>query len=299
MADDRNPGPIRSAFESAGIRIPIANIEMLRSVPAKVRRSSRYARITASIREVGVIEPPVVARHPSKPGRYLLLDGHLRVAVLEERGDLDVVCLIATDDEAFSYNKRSNRLAIVQEHRMILKAIEDRVPEERIARALNIDISTLRHKKKLLHGVCPEAVEILTDKAVSQHIFAVLKKMVPMRQIEAVELMVAMDRYTESYARALLAATPQTQLVPDAKPKQVKGLSHEQMALMERESGQLNREMKVAEQSYGADHLHLVLARGYLARLLGNARVVRYLAQQRPEFLAEFQKIAEMDSVAA
>ena len=68
---------------------------------------------------------------------------------------------------------------------------------------------------------------------------------------------------------------------------------------MERESGQLNREMKVAEQSYGADHLHLVLARGYLARLLGNARVVRYLAQQRPEFLAEFQKIAEMDSVAA
>ena len=299
MADDRNPGPIRSAFESAGIRIPIANIEMLRSVPAKVRRSSKYARITASIREVGVIEPPVVARHPSKPGRYLLLDGHLRVAVLEERGDLDVVCLIATDDEAFSYNKRSNRLAIVQEHRMILKAIEDRVPEERIARALNIDISTLRHKKKLLHGVCPEAVEILTDKAVSQHIFAVLKKMVPMRQIEAVELMVAMDRYTESYARALLAATPQTQLVPDAKPKQVKGLSHEQMALMERESGQLNREMKVAEQSYGADHLHLVLARGYLARLLGNARVVRYLAQQRPEFLAEFQKIAEMDSVAA
>jgi ParB-like chromosome segregation protein Spo0J len=91
MADDRNAGPIRSAFESAGVRIPIANIEMLRSVPAKVRRSSKYARITASIREVGVIEPPVVARHPSKPGRYLLLDGHLRVAVLEERGDLDVV----------------------------------------------------------------------------------------------------------------------------------------------------------------------------------------------------------------
>jgi ParB-like chromosome segregation protein Spo0J len=142
---------------------------MLRSVPAKVRRSSKYARITASIREVGVIEPPVVARHPSKPGRYLLLDGHLRVAVLEERGDLDVVCLIATDDEAFTYNKRINRLAIVQEHRMILKAIEDRVPEDRIARALNIDINTLRQKKKLLHGVCPEAVEILKDKSVSSH----------------------------------------------------------------------------------------------------------------------------------
>ena len=299
MAVDPITGPVRSAFESAGIRIPITSIEMLHSVPAKVKRSSKYARIAASIREVGVIEPPVIARHPSKPGRYLLLDGHLRMAVLEERGDVDVVCLIATDDEAFTYNKRINRLAIVQEHRMILKAIEDRVPEERIARALNIDISTLRHKKKLLHGVCPEAVEILKDKPVSSHVFAALKKMAPMRQIEAVELMVAMDRYTENYARALLAATPQAQLVPDGKPKQVKGLSDDQLALMERESGQLNREMKVAEQSYGGDHLHLVLARGYLARLLGNARVVRYLAQQRPEFLAEFQKIAEMDSVAA
>jgi hypothetical protein len=71
------------------------------------------------------------------------------------------------------------------------------------------------------------------------------------------------------------------------------------MALMERESSQLERELRVAERSYGPDHMHLVVARGYLGRLLGNARVVRYLAQQHPEFLAEFQRIIEGDTAAA
>ena len=71
------------------------------------------------------------------------------------------------------------------------------------------------------------------------------------------------------------------------------------MALMERESGNLDREFKMAEQSYGQDHLDLVLAKGYLAKLLGNARVVRYLAQNHEEILSEFQKIAELESSAA
>lgn len=38
------------------------------------------------------------------------------------------------------------------------------------------------------------------------------------------------------------------------------------------------------------------VVKGYLARLLGNPRVVRYLMQQRPEYMAEFQVIAEMTS---
>jgi hypothetical protein len=48
----------------------------------------------------------------------------------------------------------------------------------------------------------------------------------------------------------------------------------------------------------GADHLDLVLATGYVGRLLANARVVRYLAQKHPEILAEFQKIAELQNAA-
>jgi len=135
--------PVRSAFEQAVVRIRLADIDALREVGAKTKRSSKYAQIAASIREVGIIEPPVV-RHPASPGRYLLLDGHLRLEILKERGDAEVTCLVATDDEAFTYNKRISRLAVVQEHRMVLKLIERKVPEARIARALNIDLARCR-----------------------------------------------------------------------------------------------------------------------------------------------------------
>ena len=49
--------------------------------------------------------------------RFHLLDGHVRVDILAKRGDSEVVCLVATDDEAFTYNKRESRIAIIQEHR--------------------------------------------------------------------------------------------------------------------------------------------------------------------------------------
>ncbi|MBW6401329.1 hypothetical protein KPL78_25965 [Roseomonas sp. HJA6] len=68
---------------------------------------------------------------------------------------------------------------------------------------------------------------------------------------------------------------------------------------MERESGQLERELRVAERSYGSDHRHLVVARSYLTKLLGNVRLVRHLAQHHSEFLAEFQRIADGDAATA
>ena len=123
-------------------------------------------------------------------------------------GQTEVTCLISTDDEAFTYNKRVNRLAMIQEHRMILKAVERGVPEDRIAKALNVDVASIVRKRKLLEGICSEVAEILKDKHIAIASFSELKKMAPLRQIEAAELMVAMNNYTISYAKSLLAATP-------------------------------------------------------------------------------------------
>jgi hypothetical protein len=214
-------------------------------------------------------------------------------------GETEVVCLISTDDEAFTYNKRVNRIAAIQEHRMILKAVERGVSEQRIAKALNVDVQSIRRKRHLLDGICAEVAQILKDKHIAMQTFTELKQMMPLRQIEAAELMVAMNKYTISYAKSLLAATPQSQLVESTKPKRVKGLSEEQIALMERESVNLEREFKIAEKSYGTDHLDLVLTVGYLGKMIGNARVVRYLAQHHGEILAEFQKLSGIDAVAA
>jgi hypothetical protein len=290
---------VKMAFEENGICLAIADIQPLKLVTAALKMSTKYLQIATSIREVGIIEPPMVAHDRETLGKYLLLDGHLRIEVLKDMGRTEVDCLISTDDEAYTYNKRVNRLAIIQEHRMILKAIERGASDERIAKALNIDVKTLQTRKQLLIGICPEAVDLLKDKQVTVKAFAALKKMVPLRQIEAAELMIAMNKYTVPYADSLLAATPQSQLIDPGKPKAPRGLSNEQLTLMERESTNLEREFKLAEQSYGTDHLDLVLAKGFLAKLLGNARVVRYLAQYQQELLSEFQKIAELESAAA
>ena len=290
---------VATAFERTPIVLDESVIEALHEVGPNIKRSSKYAQIAASIREIGIVEPPVVVRHPVQAGKYLLLDGHLRLDILRSNGVKDVACLPATDDEAFTYNKRISRLAAIQEHRMILKLIERNVPEARIARSLNIDVSTLQGKTRMLNGICPEAIEILNDKHIAAKVFAVLRCMRPLRQIEAAELMVAMNRYTEGYVRALLAATPRSMIAVEIKPRGEKDLTDEQKTLMERESAQLDREVKLAQKSFGADHLLLVVARGYLVRMLENERIFRYLGQHRPEFLAEFRRIAESEAFAA
>ncbi|MBZ0146110.1 MAG: ParB N-terminal domain-containing protein, partial [Pseudorhodoplanes sp.] len=183
---------VKRGFEDTGRRIAISDIRPLRLVSDAVRNTPKYAQIVTSIREVGLVEPPIVARDGSERGKYLLLDGHLRIDVLKANGATEVDCLISTDDEAFTYNKRVNRLAIIQEHRMILKAIERGVSEERIAKALNVDVGSIKRKRRLLDGICPEAADLLRDKHIAIQAFTELKKLAPLRQIEAAELMVAM-----------------------------------------------------------------------------------------------------------
>src|SRR3546814_18906706 len=113
-----------------------------------------------------MIEPPVVVRMKGQRDSYRLVDGHIRIEILKGRGDKDVVCLVATDDEAITYNKRISRMAIVQEHKMILKALEKGVSEERLARALNVNITTIRDKRRLLDGICDEVAKLLKDRMV-------------------------------------------------------------------------------------------------------------------------------------
>jgi ParB-like chromosome segregation protein Spo0J len=161
----------------------------------------------------------VVARAKGERGKYLLLDGHARYAILVDAGETEIACLVANDDEAFTYNKRVNRLATVQEHYMILRALSRGVSEEKLAKALNVDVQHLRRKRTMLDGICPEAVDLLKDKSVNPVAFEALRKMKPYRQIEVAELMVSAGNYTSSYAKALLAGTKQTDLAKPERPK--------------------------------------------------------------------------------
>ncbi|WP_277620944.1 ParB/RepB/Spo0J family partition protein [Pseudophaeobacter leonis] len=140
--------------------MPVEAVLPLRALGASVKSSRKYHQITASIKEVGLVEPPVITRSPGKEDTYMLLDGHIRIEVLKDLGIERVECLVSTDDEAFTYNKRISRLAPIQEHKMIRRAIEHGVSEEKIALALDLNPRSIVRKANLLEGICQEAVGI-------------------------------------------------------------------------------------------------------------------------------------------
>ena len=57
--------------------------------------------------------------------------------------------------------------------------------------------------------------------------------------------------------------------------------------------GNLQGQLKLVEKSYGQDVLLLVLARGYLGKLIDNKAVLRFLKQRQPDVLAEFEHIVQ------
>ncbi|MDT8870857.1 plasmid partitioning protein RepB C-terminal domain-containing protein [Komagataeibacter rhaeticus] len=67
---------------------------------------------------------------------------------------------------------------------------------------------------------------------------------------------------------------------------------------MERELAALQTQVKSVEETYGIDNLHLTVARSYIAKLLANKRIARWMATHQQDYLGEFQKIAEIDPLA-
>nr|WP_316643102.1 plasmid partitioning protein RepB C-terminal domain-containing protein [uncultured Roseateles sp.] len=282
---------IALGFVPEPMSVPIDLLLPSRKVPVGLATSRKFKQIKSSIEEIGLIEPLSIAALDAGTGKHLLLDGHVRLVVLRDLGYETAPCLVATDDESYTYNNRLNRLSTIQEHFMIRRAIDRGVPPERLANTLSVDVSHIEKKMNLLDGICPEAIELIKDRQFSAELGRVIRKMKPTRQVECVELMVSANNLTVAYAEALLVATPPSALVEDKRPRKVHGVTPEQMARMEREMANLQGQYRLVEQTYGQDVLNLVLARGYLAKLLENPKVSKYLKLRQPEVLEQFAAI--------
>ena len=288
---------VKAAFDINGVSIALEKILPTRKIRPGSVNSAPYRRILASVKKIGIIEPLIVYPVKGEPDTYMLLDGHIRLDVLKSLNVKEVFCLISTDDEGYTYNHKVNRVSPIYEHFMVMKAIENGVSEQEIASTLDIDVSKVRQKKKMIEGICKEAVDLLKNKDISPVALKVLQKVQPMRQIEMAELMVGTGSYTISYAQALYAATPKDQLVKTDKPKEANGLSVEDITKMEKEMEKVGRDFKQIEESHGQDVLNLVLAQGYLKKLLGNGNVVRYLSKNYLDIFEELQKIVELKTL--
>jgi ParB-like chromosome segregation protein Spo0J len=281
----------KAAFKFDGVMVKLDKLLPGKKVRDDLRHTSAYKTIVASIGEIGIIEPPMV--YPAGNGKYLLVDGQSRVEALKDLKIDEVFCLIAADDETYTYNRQRIHVAPIQANKMLLKAIEIGVSEERIAKTLNLSPTTIHNSRSLLQGICREAVELLKDKHVPRSTLQELKKVKAMRQIVMAELMTASGTYAAPYAQALVATSKPEELVEDRKLGKAARTKAQDLARIEYEMRALEKDFLLREDTYGRTVLELTLARAYLKKLLDNGRVVRYLAQKYRDLLAEFQRIVE------
>lgn len=141
---------VKTAFRPDLVILKLKDLSPSKAIHLRDRKHYKYQQIAASLSAVGLIEPLVV--FPAD-GRYRLLDGHKRLDILLARKAEEAECLVATKDEGYTYNRRVNYLSTIGEHQMILRALRHN-SEETIAKALDVDVSTIRKKRTLLEGIC-------------------------------------------------------------------------------------------------------------------------------------------------
>ena len=60
---------------------------------------------------------------------------------------------------------------------MLCRAVEKGVTAQRLADALDLDVSTITRKLNLLDGICAEAVSLLKDQQFASDLGTILKRM--------------------------------------------------------------------------------------------------------------------------
>jgi len=288
---------MKIGFELRKIRLALDDISPMRQIKDVNKGILRYKKILSSIKAVGLVEPLVVYPQKDAPGKYLLQNGHLRYVALRELGETSADCIIATDDECYTYNARVSRLPPIQEHQMIVKAVKEGVSIERIAAALNMPVHVVLASMNLLKGIHEQAAELLKDKNIAPPAIRLLKRVNGMRQIEIAEMMVAANNFFTGYAEALVLGTPKDQLANPHDAKKKKGMTPEEIARMESEMESLERDLKSVTDNYTENMFTLQTAQTYIKTLLKNAKVVRYLTGNHSEIHTEFEAIASAESV--
>ena len=92
---------LNKAFEQAIVHLKVSDIIFSKEINKDIFFTRKYAQIVSSVREIGLIEAPIVT---FSDNGYTLLDGHLRLNALKDLDIPEVDCLVSTDNENFTYS---------------------------------------------------------------------------------------------------------------------------------------------------------------------------------------------------
>ncbi|HEY1722219.1 MAG TPA: plasmid partitioning protein RepB C-terminal domain-containing protein [Magnetospirillaceae bacterium] len=271
-------------------QIAIAAIQPLRHLSTNERRSTRFRQFVIEVGRTKTTEPLEVAPDRARPGVFLLLDGLRRHEALRTAGVKSIACIVNTDLGAISLNRRINGLTFIQQDEVIRASLAGGMPATRVQAALKICAKSLHQRLYLVGNLCDEAKALLRAHPSSIHGVAMFGHMAPARQIEAAELMIAMNDFRAYYARLLLAATPADKLVRSKRSKIFWGVSEETQRRIAAESEVAERRFRIARLTYASDQFALTVAKGYAAKLLRDDKVAGYLARYRPAMLETLER---------
>lgn len=282
-------------FERNSVKFNIDDLIPTKKPPINVKNSKKYLQIKKSINSIGIIEP-IVVYLDSKLGKIKILDGHLRIEALKELGETEAICLVSTIYDTYTPNSKVSRITIIQEQKMIRKALKSGVSIEKLSEALGISIEILKGKINLLDGIDPEVVNLLANQNVPKATFYTLRKMKNIRQIECACIMNNMENYSEKFSLSLLHNT-QPNLLVDGQQGHDKEGHRKTIDRLEREMAQVHIESEKLKESYGENTLRLVIMKSHIQKLLENTKILHWLLDNKNELLVELKKITNINSL--
>jgi len=282
LHDDSLPRAVQAAFERQTVELPVEVLRPHRPLVASATHCKKFLQVLASVATLGLVEPLVVIQERDTEGYYVVLDGRLRLEALRRLGKASAICLFATADETYTYNRHVNRLTAGQDARMIAQAVRRGVSQERIAAVLGVNERTVKAKVKLLTGIGPDVASLLADKNCPAATYEILKSMRPLRQLEAAELMCSQDNFSSAFARAIKLATPPEHLICVPASQEKDEVAQEQIDRLEREIASLQSKVTDVEERYGVEHLHLAVSLSYVTALLENENIRSWLTINAP-----------------
>ena len=98
---------VNIAFQLTPLYLKPSQLLLSKTILKSTVYTKKYGQIKASIKDIGIIEPLIVSSANSK-AQYILLDGHIRFEILKELGYTLIPCLLSSDDENYTYNKKKS-----------------------------------------------------------------------------------------------------------------------------------------------------------------------------------------------
>jgi hypothetical protein len=107
--------------------------------------------------------------------------------------------------------------------------------------------------------------------------------------------MIDLRNYSVKFSLVMLHTTPAELLTEDAQARRQANSSSEARHRLRREMATVQSDAKRLEVAYGPSCLQLVVVKAYIRSLLGNAKIVGWLARNRGDYLRELQLISEIE----